>query len=243
MNLEVQQPETANSRQIGGSHYQTGTVQHWDVIDEHDVPYLEGCATKYISRHRRKSGRQDLEKALHFIDKTLEREHFRPVGVPLHVVIRWARLAELTALEMVACTQLLAGTSFQDIRSAREAVEGLLQTYDVVEKAKAKEESPVYWVGDKVAVRGWANPGRIVEIEWPDKDNPICIVEIGDAKFQVRPGDLCHYRGARPTPDPELGRKYGGGTAGDRFANRPNFGTLRPGTPEDGGHHAHQTGE
>jgi hypothetical protein len=34
--------------------------------------YLEGNATKYVSRWRKKGGVADLEKALHYIDKLLE---------------------------------------------------------------------------------------------------------------------------------------------------------------------------
>ncbi len=60
-----------NKRQVGGDHYQS-SYQHWDLIAEHGVGYLEGCATKYASRWRKKNGVQDLEKAVHYVDKMLE---------------------------------------------------------------------------------------------------------------------------------------------------------------------------
>ena len=62
----------ANDKQVGGDHYMT-PVQHWDWAQY--LPYLEGCATKYIGRHAEKNGRQDLEKALHFISKIIERDY------------------------------------------------------------------------------------------------------------------------------------------------------------------------
>jgi hypothetical protein len=62
----------ANERQVGGEHYMTKGVSHWDYCVETNVPYLEGCATKYISRWRKKNGLQDLQKALHYIEKRVE---------------------------------------------------------------------------------------------------------------------------------------------------------------------------
>jgi len=57
--------------QVGGSHY-AAAYQHWDVIEDWGVGYLEGCATKYLTRWRKKNGVQDLEKALHYATKLLE---------------------------------------------------------------------------------------------------------------------------------------------------------------------------
>jgi len=62
-----------NKTQVGGSHYRTASGrQHWDVVEDHDIGYVVGCATKYLCRYERKNGRQDVEKALHFVDKVLE---------------------------------------------------------------------------------------------------------------------------------------------------------------------------
>lgn len=63
---------SANDKQIGGNHYRTGDKQHWDWCVEHDIGYLEGCATKYIARWRDKNGTEDLEKSLHYIEKRIE---------------------------------------------------------------------------------------------------------------------------------------------------------------------------
>lgn len=68
-----------NETQIGGEHYQS-TFQHWDLVEMIHLPYLEACATKYILRHRKKNGKQDLEKALHFVQKIIENEKGEPFG-------------------------------------------------------------------------------------------------------------------------------------------------------------------
>lgn len=67
----------ASDRQVGGSHYRTksGGVGHWDYCIETNVPYLEGCASKYLTRWRDKNGLQDLEKACHYIERRLEAFH------------------------------------------------------------------------------------------------------------------------------------------------------------------------
>lgn len=64
---------SANDRQIGGSHYQNGKVQHWDYVIHHRMGYLEGCATKYVSRaHLKGKFKEDLQKAAHYVEKLIE---------------------------------------------------------------------------------------------------------------------------------------------------------------------------
>lgn len=63
---------SANDRQVGGAHYGLTTVQHWDVVEQLGVGYLEGCATKYVLRHRTKGGITDIDKAIHYVEKLLE---------------------------------------------------------------------------------------------------------------------------------------------------------------------------
>ena len=62
----------ANDRQVGGAHY-AAKMQHWDLcVRAFGNRYLEGNVTKYLSRWRRKNGMQDLEKALHYMEKLHE---------------------------------------------------------------------------------------------------------------------------------------------------------------------------
>jgi hypothetical protein len=50
-------------------HYRA-EYQHWDFVIDAGLGYLEGNATKYLARYRRKGAwREDLEKALHYIEK------------------------------------------------------------------------------------------------------------------------------------------------------------------------------
>lgn len=61
-----------NLKQVGGTHYKRGTVQHWDVVATFGIGYLEGCCTKYLLRWRDKAGIQDLEKSEHFLEKLID---------------------------------------------------------------------------------------------------------------------------------------------------------------------------
>lgn len=63
----------ANDRQVGGDHYKIpGAVEHWDIVAQHGLDYFQGQITKYVMRWREKNGVQDLEKALHFLQKYIE---------------------------------------------------------------------------------------------------------------------------------------------------------------------------
>lgn len=77
----------ANSRQVGGDHYKT-EIEHWDFIESNGIGYLEGCATKYVTRARKKNGAQDLEKAIHYVDKILDLERQGVKTAP--GIYRWA---------------------------------------------------------------------------------------------------------------------------------------------------------
>lgn len=64
----------ANDRQVDGTHYMGGGIQPWDYIESHNMPYLEGCVVKYITRWRDKGGITDLRKAIHALEKRIEIE-------------------------------------------------------------------------------------------------------------------------------------------------------------------------
>jgi hypothetical protein len=62
---------SANDRQVAGTHYRS-PIQHWDYVWANDLNYFEAQVTKYVTRARKKNGLQDLQKALHFLEKYIE---------------------------------------------------------------------------------------------------------------------------------------------------------------------------
>lgn len=70
--IDTSMPLPANTVQVGGDHYKKNAIQPWDYITSNQLGYLEGNIVKYVSRWKDKGGRQDLEKAKHYLDKLLE---------------------------------------------------------------------------------------------------------------------------------------------------------------------------
>ena len=62
-------------KQIGGSHYQGFVIQPSQFVIENKMLFPEGSAIKYICRHSKKDGKQDLLKAIHFIEMIIERDY------------------------------------------------------------------------------------------------------------------------------------------------------------------------
>ena len=66
---------SAYKKQIGGSHYKDMVIQPSTFINENRLLFAEGNAIKYICRHNAKNGKEDLEKAKHYIDMIIERDY------------------------------------------------------------------------------------------------------------------------------------------------------------------------
>ena len=67
--------DNALDRQVGGSHYKDLKIQPIEFIHANNIPFCEANAIKYLCRHRAKNGRQDLEKAKHYIDLLIKLEY------------------------------------------------------------------------------------------------------------------------------------------------------------------------
>ena len=61
--------------QVGGKHYRSMKIQPAEFINENKLLFAEGNAIKYIIRHRDKGKKQDLLKAIHFIEMIIERDY------------------------------------------------------------------------------------------------------------------------------------------------------------------------
>lgn len=62
---------SANNRQVAGKHYE-GLKQHWDFVAKNNLDYFQAQISRYISRCKKKNGREDLEKACHYLEKYSE---------------------------------------------------------------------------------------------------------------------------------------------------------------------------
>ena len=62
-------------KQIAGSHYQGFKIQPSKFVIENNMLFPEGCVIKYICRHPHKGKKEDLLKAIHFLEMILERDY------------------------------------------------------------------------------------------------------------------------------------------------------------------------
>lgn len=120
----------ANDRQVGGAHYQSG-LQHWDLVEAHGVGYLEGCASKYVTRWRKKGGLQDLEKAQHYVEKLIEyaEQHGRRCRgfVPDATMATFAHENQLTIAETAIVKALFSWVTVEELRAAQTTLQGLVE--------------------------------------------------------------------------------------------------------------------
>lgn len=68
---------SADSRQVGGSHYRDMQMQPWDVMQAVLTPeefrgFLKGNVIKYAMRQGKKEGTDDAGKAQHYAQKLAE---------------------------------------------------------------------------------------------------------------------------------------------------------------------------
>jgi Protein of unknwon function (DUF3310) len=62
-------------KQVGGSHYKTMKIQPSIFINENKLPFAEGNAIKYICRHSLKGKKEDVLKAIHYLEMIIERDY------------------------------------------------------------------------------------------------------------------------------------------------------------------------
>ena len=76
-----------NSEVHNPQRYNANNVECWDFIAKYDLDYFVATAIKYVWRHKYKGKKQDLEKALEFLNKriTLEKKFERPTDFTYEV--------------------------------------------------------------------------------------------------------------------------------------------------------------
>lgn len=130
-------------KQVGGTHYGTG-FGHWDYCKLACTPYLEGAATKYLFRWRKKNGIQDLEKGLTFLEKLM-------YGMTIHTVNEdaWNReflgiledafnQQQVPPAERLIIEAIFTWKTYNDLLWARD------QYMSFIQQAKAEETGSNY---------------------------------------------------------------------------------------------------
>ena len=66
---------TALQKQVGGSHYADMTIQPIKFITANGLDFLQGNIIKYVCRHKKKNGADDIKKAIHYCELLLQMEY------------------------------------------------------------------------------------------------------------------------------------------------------------------------
>lgn len=72
---EKKESTSALDKQVSGNHYKDCGIQPIEYIHANGLSYLEGNVIKYTTRHSKKNGRGDIEKAIHYLELILEMEY------------------------------------------------------------------------------------------------------------------------------------------------------------------------
>jgi hypothetical protein len=62
-------------KQIKGDHYKRFIIQPAEFINVNNLAYAEGNVIKYVCRHKYKGKREDIEKAIHYLEMIIERDY------------------------------------------------------------------------------------------------------------------------------------------------------------------------
>lgn len=72
---EFKMSKSSKDTQIGGDHYKKKGIQPIEYIAANNLNFFEGNVIKYVTRHRDKEGKADLEKAIHYLQLLVEYEY------------------------------------------------------------------------------------------------------------------------------------------------------------------------
>lgn len=80
--------------QVGGNHYKNDKIQHAEFSHANGLPYIVANTLKYVMRHRKKNGRQDLDKAKHYLQiaAELDLRYKQPRSLKMNMPIRPVQL-------------------------------------------------------------------------------------------------------------------------------------------------------
>jgi hypothetical protein len=62
-------------KQVGGKHYKKMAIQPSVFINKNKLDFAEGNAIKYICRHKLKGGKEDILKAMHYLEMIIDRDY------------------------------------------------------------------------------------------------------------------------------------------------------------------------
>lgn len=122
-------PSPSHVDQVGGTHYQ-GEYQHWDLVVDNNITYLESCASKYVSRWQDKNGVEDLLKAISYLSKLKKSFSSRSFVVDPLKVTRWFEAVNVEPAEQQICWLIFCWRNHGDIDKAIIMIRDLITSQE-----------------------------------------------------------------------------------------------------------------
>lgn len=77
VSVHTNKTPSALDNQVGGTHYKEMAVQPWEALEAWLTPaeyrgYHKGVAISYLAREQSKGGMQDIQKAVHHLQRLIE---------------------------------------------------------------------------------------------------------------------------------------------------------------------------
>lgn len=71
----MEQVNNPLDKQVGGNHYSSKGIQPIDFIMANNLGFNEGNCIKYVTRHKDKNGKEDILKAIHYLEFILKYQY------------------------------------------------------------------------------------------------------------------------------------------------------------------------
>ena len=122
------------AHQVGGEHYKSA-YQPIEFITKFKLLMIEGNLVKYITRHYKKNGKEDLEKAYHYLTlgDTFNCYWLAPKNISRSFFIeelnRYAKDNNITELEYSVINECLIGDRDYGMRVLRSLIDNYDEHY------------------------------------------------------------------------------------------------------------------
>jgi len=122
------------AHQVGGEHYKSA-YQPIEFITRFKLLMIEGNLVKYITRHYKKNGKEDLEKAYHYLTlgDTFQCYWLAPKNISRSFFIeelnRYAKDNNITELEYSVINECLIGDRDYGMRVLRSLIDNYDEHY------------------------------------------------------------------------------------------------------------------
>lgn len=120
--------------QVGGSHYKDMRFQPIELIGLLSLDFFQGNVVKYVARHHKKGGREDLDKAKHYCQLAMSYGYGR-VRLPAkaqtaHIAV-FVSMNSLPAYTTKRFSRLISeGLMPRNWELAMEIIDEITQGYD-----------------------------------------------------------------------------------------------------------------